>query len=210
MESGLEGRLVEFLELQRPYRSTRQVLEVTSALDPGLEISARDQAPIGQPVDLIWAESAAAQAEAVAHDVDALLRQQSRQLQDIAILVTRKWLMGRIKATLADRGIPAQVAYPKYASDLSLSDPSVKIMTVHSAKGYEFDVVFLVGLENLPDPDGTPESVQQSRSGYVGTTRARDQLILTYTKNNVYLERLRSMPKDTLNAWNWPDDYPEA
>jgi superfamily I DNA/RNA helicase len=55
----------------------------------------------------------------------------------------------------------------------------VKIMTVHSAKGHEFDVVVLFGLETLPSPSGDdPErdrqAVQRSKVGFVGMTRARD------------------------------------
>ena len=91
-----------------------------------------------------------------------------------------------------------------------MAEPRVKVLTVHSAKGLEFDVVFLVGLEQLPDPNGTADTDRHGRTGYVGATRARDQLVLTYTKDNAYLERIRALPEDTLRRWVWPDDYPEA
>ena len=47
----------------------------------------------------------------------------------------------------------------------------MKIMTVHAAKGYEFDVVVLFGLEALPSPTRTR---WRPSVGFVGMTRARD------------------------------------
>ena len=85
----------------------------------------------------------------------------------------------------------------------------IKVMTVHSAKGYEFEVVFLVGMEHLAEPDGSDRASREGRCGYVGATRAKDQLVLTYSKENVYLDRIRALPDDLVQQWVWPDDYPE-
>ena len=69
----------------------------------------------------------------------------------------------------------------------SLDDDStsVVLMTLHSAKGLEFPVVFLMGLEDgvfphlrsLTDPDQLEE---ERRLAYVGITRARRRLYLTH------------------------------
>jgi DNA helicase-2/ATP-dependent DNA helicase PcrA len=68
--------------------------------------------------------------------------------------------------------------------DESVNAPS--LMTLHSAKGLEFDVVFLVGLEEgiLPHQrsfDDPEEMAEERRLMYVGMTRARKQLYLVYT-----------------------------
>jgi DNA helicase-2/ATP-dependent DNA helicase PcrA len=63
----------------------------------------------------------------------------------------------------------------------------VQLMTLHSAKGLEFPVLFLCGLEDglfphqrsLNDADGLEE---ERRLCYVGLTRARQDLILTYAE----------------------------
>lgn len=70
----------------------------------------------------------------------------------------------------------------------------IQMMTLHTAKGLEFPVVFLCGLEDglfphqrsLNDPDGLEE---ERRLCYVGATRAMKQLFLTYAE----LRRLHGM-----------------
>ena len=73
-------------------------------------------------------------------------------------------------------------------TDLDENDPeasSVTLMTLHSAKGLEFPVVFLIGLEDgvfphvrsLGDPD---ELEEERRLCYVGLTRAEERLYLCH------------------------------
>ncbi len=66
-------------------------------------------------------------------------------------------------------------------------EDAVQMMTLHSAKGLEFPVVFLCGMEDglfphqrsISDVDGLEE---ERRLCYVGTTRAMKQLYLTYAE----------------------------
>jgi superfamily I DNA/RNA helicase len=53
------------------------------------------------------------------------------------------------------------------------------IMTLHAAKGLEFDNVWILGAEdgNLPHVDSTPE--EERRLFYVGMTRAKNRLIVS-------------------------------
>lgn len=65
------------------------------------------------------------------------------------------------------------------------SQPAVTLMTVHLAKGLEYPVVFLTGLEEGLFPIGggnaTPDDLEEERRlCYVGITRARERLFLTY------------------------------
>ncbi len=69
-------------------------------------------------------------------------------------------------------------------------EDAVTLMTIHSAKGLEFDVVFLIGMEegifphanSLFEKDGLEE---ERRLMYVGITRARDLLYITNAKRRM-------------------------
>ena len=73
------------------------------------------------------------------------------------------------------------------ASPPSPSDASVKLMTLHLSKGLEFDVVFITGLEEglLPLTQNTEDMdvEEERRLAYVGITRARKKLFLSYVQN---------------------------
>lgn len=206
MREALVGRRVDEVDLQVPYRSTRPILEVTSALDEALEVAWRDRAPEGPPVDLVFANTMRDQATAIASDISTLLSDGSRSARDVAVLYTRRFQLGSVCNALKSEGINFQVAIPRDADSLDLTENTVKVMTVHSSKGREFGVVFLCGLEYLPGLDA-PGGRQQGRTGYVGATRAKDQLVITYSKDNPYLQRVRQVPTNLLRQWVWPDDY---
>ncbi|MBI4682283.1 MAG: DUF3553 domain-containing protein [Nitrospirae bacterium] len=64
------------------------------------------------------------------------------------------------------------------------ADNSVSLMTLHNAKGLEFPVVFIAGIEDGLMPHfhaikDTEELEEERRLFYVGVTRAQDMLILT-------------------------------
>ena len=93
-------------------------------------------------------------------------------------------------------------------SDTDALDPSskrTKLMTLHSAKGLEFPVVFVAGAEEEllphvralmdalgPDPDAGVE--EERRLFYVGITRARERLVITHAATRLHFgqESLRT------------------
>jgi DNA helicase II / ATP-dependent DNA helicase PcrA len=82
---------------------------------------------------------------------------------------------------------------------------SVVLMTVHSAKGLEFPVVFMVGMENGIFP-GTaslndPKEMEESRRlCYVGITRAREKLYMTSaSQRRVFGRIMNYTPSDFLS-----------
>lgn len=71
--------------------------------------------------------------------------------------------------------------------DKSQSSDCVKLMTLHAAKGLEFDTVIIIGCEEgiLPSTRSFEqiESIEEERRLlYVGITRARERLLTTYTR----------------------------
>jgi len=81
----------------------------------------------------------------------------------------------------------------------------VTLMTIHSAKGLEFPVVFLVGMEEGIFPHSrammdSGEIEEERRLCYVGMTRAREKLFLTYTVlRNLYGGTQYAIPSRFLN-----------
>lgn len=68
--------------------------------------------------------------------------------------------------------------------------PSVSLMTLHTAKGLEFPVVFIVGMEEGIFPHyrslyDAEELEEERRLSYVGTTRAKKKLYLVYARTRL-------------------------
>lgn len=67
------------------------------------------------------------------------------------------------------------------------------LMTLHAAKGLEFDLVFLIGLEEHSFPhsralreDADPTDLEEERRlAYVGITRAKERLVLSYAQRRM-------------------------
>ena len=84
-------------------------------------------------------------------------------------------------------------------------DAPVTLMTVHSAKGLEFPLVFIVGLEDGLFPHSRSatdpaELEEERRLAYVAMTRAERFLYVTHAmKRRVYGEELASEPSQFLN-----------
>lgn len=84
------------------------------------------------------------------------------------------------------RGFLERVALVNETDDLDGGEGRVTIMTLHNAKGLEFPIAFLTGLEegvfphmrSLTDPEALEE---ERRLCYVGITRAREHLYLTHS-----------------------------
>lgn len=77
------------------------------------------------------------------------------------------------------------------SSDTAAGDDKVTLMTLHAAKGLEFPVVFMVGMEEGVFPHGRiyeagpAELEEERRLCYVGMTRARQELHLTYARSRL-------------------------
>lgn len=94
-------------------------------------------------------------------------------------------------------GEEKSISVQQLVDAVSLEDPSdqeeernhISLMTVHAAKGLEFQYVFLVGLEDgvLPHKNSLKGEAldEERRLFYVGITRAKKHLILSYSQGKI-------------------------
>ncbi|HEY9794851.1 MAG TPA: DNA helicase PcrA [Leptolyngbyaceae cyanobacterium] len=84
-------------------------------------------------------------------------------------------------------GFLANASLASDLDDLKDGNKAVSLMTLHAAKGLEFPVVFLVGLEqglfpNFRSMDDPIALEEERRLCYVGITRAQEQLYLSHAR----------------------------
>lgn len=90
-------------------------------------------------------------------------------------------------------GFLQEVALVADVDSYSEDENAVVLMTLHSAKGLEFPVVFMSGMEeglfpsfrSIMSPNCEHELQEERRLCYVGITRAREELFLTFAKTRM-------------------------
>lgn len=103
---------------------------------------------------------------------------------------------------------------------LKNKNDAITLMTMHAAKGLEFKIVFIVGMEEGLFPHSqslldTHELEEERRLCYVGITRAKEKLYLTFAKRRLYFGQIVSnqisrfiyeLPEDVLKK-NYIERY---
>ena len=100
------------------------------------------------------------------------------RMYNLEVLTNNAATYGTLEEFLADASLMS-------AADESSAKNSVTLMTLHAAKGLEFPVVFIVGMEEglFPSARSSEDEAgleEERRLAYVGMTRAMKRLFLTY------------------------------
>ncbi len=146
--------------------------------------------------------------------LDAILNKtgysKALQLENSAESDARSENLAELRGSLLDYEIEVAAAGEKatidgYLERVSLQSDvdgmkeggKVTLMTVHGAKGLEFEVVLLTGMEEemFPykgmDPGGEEELEEERRLAYVAITRARRRLVMTHTETRQIFGKTR-------------------
>ena len=117
----------------------------------------------------------------------------SLQPHEMGILYAKKLHKDNeiFKSFLKDISTLAPVTWlnENYYSRMKVFEQSMKVQTVASAKGLQYRVVFVMWAD-LFEPHARADLDLQQRYLYVAMTRASDVLILTYSKENEFIERM--------------------
>lgn len=114
----------------------------------------------------------------------------SERLENIAELSTNlvKYRQENEEASLA--GFLEEVSLMTDLDNYNAEADSVVMMTLHSAKGLEFPVVFIIGFEDGIFPGmqsmySTEDLEEERRLAYVGITRAKERLVLSHCSSRM-------------------------
>jgi DNA helicase-2/ATP-dependent DNA helicase PcrA len=92
--------------------------------------------------------------------------------------------------------------------DDTFSGEAVRLLTMHMAKGLEFSIVFITGLEEGLMPYKESEIEEERRLLYVSMTRAKEELYLIHSrKRKIYGRLLEKKPSPFLQEI--PEDFVE-
>lgn len=171
--------------LKRSYRNTHEILRAAYALIERYEFADMDDEDVGRPAEPSLSSQRGLPPQIVrCADVQAetwFVAQRVKQLIGIGVTAGQICVLGPSDARrrVAAQLERMQIGTAELREDADYRSDSVKVSTIESAKGHEFGTVIITGLNNgwLP---ASEETSKDAAKLYVGMTRARNNLIMTY------------------------------
>jgi superfamily I DNA/RNA helicase len=203
--------------LKMNYRNTAEVLALAvhcaqSLLEGAGESRDDDEIPLVRPASagrrgalpvLLEGRDEREEAELIAERIVAA-HAAGMPLGDIAVLCRAKYLMKPIEQALGRLRLPVQSMNAQAFRRFDWRQQSVRLMTMHSAKGLEFPLVFVAGLQALPMKD---ESFQDAaRLLYVAMTRATHELVLATHHSSPIVARVKASLADVARRFSAASD----
>jgi superfamily I DNA and RNA helicase len=201
--------------LQRVYRSTETItgfaqrfIGETSLPKAQLDLFSDDQSCSDPVPEIIRFENETTLGEFLLTDIREQHRLGEFQLSEIAILYDDKLYgsegfrykgkevpMGILKK-LESAGIPTNwVSQDIRAKELfDITTDRVSLISIHSAKGLDFDLVYLMGVDQIIPTDETRDRL--IRLLYVAITRAKYRLVIPYVEEAEVIIRLKACLPD--------------
>lgn len=184
--------------LKRNFRNTRQIAETAAALNAyneNVKMSGEYVDPLftnrqGPWPVLLECDITDRETKAIAEKILDLAGDNQFRLSDFAVLCPTVQLCNAVKSKFDQLNIPCIL---RDDEQFDILEDKIKVLTIHSAKGLEFPVVFITGLHNgvLPNPI---KSIDDEEAGialerertllYVAITRAAEALYLVSSKEN--------------------------
>jgi superfamily I DNA/RNA helicase len=201
------------------YRNTAEVLALAVCCARGLlegagESRDDDEIPLVQPTSagrrgalpvLLSGRDDREEAELIAERIEAA-HASGVPLEEMAVLCRAKYLMRPIEQALAQRRLAVQSMNSQAFRRFDWRRPSVKLLTMHSAKGLEFPLVFVAGLQALPMKDESLEDA--ARLLYVAMTRATHELVLAAHGSSPIVARVKASLADVARRFSAASDAP--
>jgi superfamily I DNA/RNA helicase len=200
--------------LKLNYRNTWEILTVAKtfagrALDSdGMDedaptlISPESVGRHGPVPKLIRCASLNAEADSIGSLIESAVEERC-SLDKLAV-VWRHWRHAEVVANvLSKRRIAFTWAKDTQTKErLFEGEPSVKLVSMHSSKGLEFERVFIPAIGTLPEQHD--DAAAEAKLLYVAMTRSTEQLIMTHSSDSIFTDRisgaLENLPAQGLAA----------
>jgi DNA helicase-2/ATP-dependent DNA helicase PcrA len=175
----------------RAIRSFRAVMESL--------MSAAQELPVDELVEAVLDRSGTLEALEAERTIEARGR-----IENLEELVGSAQEFRRRVEEPSLAGFLEEVQLQSDQDTLAVGEPQVTLMTIHNAKGLEYRVVFLIGMEEGIFPHARSiednEVEEERRLAYVGMTRAMERLTLTHTTaRSLYGRREYNLPSRFLD-----------
>lgn len=165
------------------YRSTKIITEAATALIGDKILSSGDE---GEKIKISCHYDAFNEANYILRRIKEL-KEKGVKLGDIAILYRRQ-MQGDVLYDVLSREFECEFLKGLEVEKEKIDNDRLKLLTLHSSKGLEFDHIFIVGVNegNIPIANKRDVEEEELRLFFVGITRARKTIELTYLKNPSY------------------------
>ncbi len=200
--------------LQTNYRSTPTIVEAAHNLI-GHEAPRTQRIETGDKITLAAFASPRQEAYWIVKQIEGLIGGMYHESGmhdthyhpgDIAVLYRFNAIGKELEKAFVQAGIPHMLITEKNLDDIAFDTFCVPLMTMHAAKGLEFPVVFIAGLEDGVSPsfqfnDAPHEErlAEERRLLYVALTRAKDRLFLSHTRGRPIFGKTFSEPSRFLS-----------
>lgn len=172
----------KIISLEKNYRSTGKILEAANnVISKNKRRRGKNlftQEKIGEKLEAFEARDERHEADIIAQKIKQLIKKGSEP--SIAILCRTNFQFFLLEKAFFENSVPFQAGTTQ--DDFIEEKIPVRLMTVHSAKGLEFDYVFIPGLEKGLFPHFAGDKEEERRLFYVALTRAREKVFLSFCR----------------------------
>jgi superfamily I DNA/RNA helicase len=197
--------------LKKVYRNTKEIFEFTQRFigqeskgDNQLALLPEDSVFHGEAPEIVKFQDSRDLEAFVAKDLKECVNRGEYKRSEIAIIYDDKVYLSdrfsydnralpmRLLKSLEDSGIPTMwVSQDVRSKEMyDITTDRVSLISIHSSKGLDFDLVYLVGLDHIHPTEETRQSLISLV--YVAITRAKYRLVMPYVEETEVIRRIKA------------------
>jgi len=194
------------------YRSTEAIVTIANAVMrfiPTLPFKEKMMAHRkgGQKPEVHFFFRSSDECDWMVNSLEKMLRQAQASPKPITFAVLSRYNadLFKIEERLHQKGLRYRLCTQMHPDSEPTEPAPITLATLHASKGLEWDVVFFMNLHDdvFPSRKGDADIICERRLFYVGVTRAKQCLFLTYSRQERSLSRfVREIPRPFLRFHN--------